>query len=169
MKYFTRNQYDNLIIVDLDFELPEWQAPAYTALNEVQLQYLEDKPEATPFAVEHCEEELNRIEAIVEETEEDVNSYRETIIKAISEVALYTAKEKVPDYKVLNAQMSLAVEDGKGIYSYEEANNVIAEYNEIGTICRNKYYEFVEEANKLTTIAEIQALHDETIKYFESL
>lgn len=169
MKYFTRNQYDELIIVDLDFELPEWQATAYTALNDIQLQYLEENPNATPFAVEHCEEEINRIEAVVEETEEDVNAYRETIKKAISEVSLYTAKEKVPDYKVLNAQMSLAVEDGKGIYSHEESNKIIAEYNEIGTICRNKYYEFVEEADKLTTIIEIQALHDETIKYFESL
>lgn len=169
MKYFTRNQYDELIIVDLDFELPEWQATAYTALNDIQLQYLEENPNATPSAVEHCEEEINRIETVVEETEEDVNAYRETIKKAISEVSLYTAKEKIPDYKVLNAQMSLAVEDGKGIYTHEESNKIIAEYNEIGIICRNKYYEFAAELEKLNSVSEIETLIETAEKWYNEL
>lgn len=169
MKYFTRNQYDELIIVDLDFELPEWQATAYTALNDIQLQYLEENPNATPIAVEHCEEEINRIETVVEETEEDVNTYRETIKKAISEVSLYTAKEKIPDYKVLNAQMSLAVEDGKGIYTHEESNKIIAEYIAIGSKCRNKYYEFKDQVDVCADKDSINVLNDEVIKWYDSL
>lgn len=166
MKYFTHDQYDDLIIVDLDFELPDWQAPYYEALTEEQLEYLENNQQATPTDVKYHD---STPEATPEYSQEDIDAFRENVKLTLSEISLSAAKAKVPDYKVLNAQMSLLVADGTGIYSHSDAEVVIANYNEIGTICRNKYYEFVDKLAALNTMEEIQALNDEAVEYFNSL
>lgn len=157
MKYFTKNQYNEDVIVDLDFELPDWQKDSYTALNEAQLAYVESNPEASATTVKYCEDKPT--EVIDTTTEEfNVEQYKSFVRENISQLSLMISREKVSDYQFLNAQASLLLEDGKGIYSHEEANKIILEYNEIGTTCRNMYYGFVADLEKLEDQESIDAL-----------
>lgn len=171
MKYFTKNQYNDIVIVDIEFKLSDSALQHYTALSEQQLQYLEEHPDAAPYDVKNCILESNNaiMTSNYETVNDDLSGLKIDAKRNISEIALSTAKLIIPDYKVLNAQMSLAVEDGKGIYTHEEANEIVIEYNEIGEKCRNKYYEFADAIDKLESRDEINSLIEVTEQWFNEL
>lgn len=174
MKYFTKNQYNELVIVDLKFKLSESSLQCYTALVDDQLQYLEEHPDATAEEIQNCGITNDNIAVV--ETEEinpldkmTLDEYKSYILSNISALSLMKSREKVSDYQFLNAQSSLLVEDGQGIYSHEDSNKIIAEYIAIGSKCRNKYYEFKDQVDACTDKDSINILNDEVIKWYDSL
>ena len=72
MKYFTNNQYGNVIIVELD-RLPNTIVPNYTALSEEQLAFMDEHPEATPMEVMQCK---SNTAPVVEEPELTLDEYK---------------------------------------------------------------------------------------------
>lgn len=165
MKYFTNNQYGNVIIVELD-RLPNTIVPNCTALSEEQLAFMDEHPEATPMEVMQCK---SNTAPVIEEPELTLDEYKENAKTGISDLSLETSRKKVSDYQFLNAQSSLMVADGSGIYTHTQASEYIQLYNTVGKQCRAYYYSFVEKLDKCTTIESAEALVDETTKWYESL
>lgn len=165
MKYFTNNQYGNVIIVELD-RLPKTIVPNYTELSEEQLAFMSEHPEATPLEIMQCN---SNAAPVIEEPELTLDEYKENAKTGISYLSLETSRKKVSDYQFLNAQSSLMTADGAGIYTHAQANEYIQLYNTVGKQCREYYYSFVEKLNKCTTIESAEALVNETSKWYESL
>lgn len=165
MKYFTNNQYGNVIIVELD-RLPNTIVPNYTELSEEQMAFMSENPEATPLEIMQCK---SNAAPVIEEPELTLDEYKANAKAGISDLSLETSRKKVSDYQFLNAQSSLLVEDGEGIYSHAQANEYIQLYNTVGKQCREYYYSFVEKLDKCTTIESAEALVDETTKWYDNL
>lgn len=155
--YFTYNQHKKLVIVHLPFQPKD--SKRYTELTEEQLAFREAHPEATPDEIKQCE--LN--------AEHDLSKYKEAAKNRVSALSLNTSKSKVSDYQFLNAQASLLVADGTGIYTHALSNEYIATYNTIGKQCRDKYYAFVEEISACETIAQVEQLETATTEWYKSL
>ena len=156
--YFAYNQYKRLVIVHPHL-LPKNRESMYTELTEEQSAFREAHPEATAEEVMQCE--LN--------AEHDVLKYKQAAMSRISALSLSTSKSKVSDYRFLNAQASLLVEDGTGIYTHAQANEYIATYNTIGKQCRERYYAFVESLTACETIEQVEAKETATIEWYKSL
>ena len=164
-KYITHNQYGDLLIIELD-ETIKVDTNYFTALSEEQLKFMSENPEATPMEVMQCK--LNAA-PVIEEPELTLDEYKENAKTGISDLSLETSRKKVSDYQFLNAQSSLMVADGTGIYTHAQANEYIQLYNTVGKQCREYYYSFVEKLNNCTTIKEAEDLVDEASKWYDSL
>ena len=161
----------NLVIVSLD-AIPRGYEKAYTELTEEQLQYLEEHPAAEPEEVKNCGKGVET-DIIQDESadipEVSIENYKAAMLDNMSHTSLLFSRKKVDDYQFLNAQASLLLEDGLGIYSHEESNRIIQEYVAIGKLCRDKYYEFEKELEALEDRESIDTLINSTLKWYESL
>lgn len=165
MRYFTTNQYGELIIADIK-HLPELQKGNYTPLTDAQVGFMTNNPAATPLEIMQCALNLPpEPEPIVP----DLSSYKEIVRDGISDLSLMTSRKKVRDYQFLNAQSSLLVSDGAGIYSHAQAREYIATYNAIGKQCREYYYSFLESLTSCDTKEQVDALVSMATNYYESL
>ena len=168
--YFVISKQHRLVIVSLR-TVPRGYEDKYTELTEEQLAFREANPNATPEEVFQCrlhqepeqpqEEGLTREEVLAE--------YKERAMTDMSALSLTTSRSKVSDYRFLNAQASLLVEDGTGIYTHAQANEYINLYNTIGKQCRERYYAFVEEIGACETIEQVEAKETATIEWYKSL
>ncbi len=156
--YFAYNQYKRLVIVSLRI-VPRGYEDKYTELTEEQLSFREAHPEATAEEVMQCELDASH----------DVLKYKQAAKSRMSALSLTTSKSKVSDYQFLNAQASLLVEDGTGIYTHAQANEYINLYNTIGKQCRERYYAFVESLTACETIEQVEAKETATIEWYKSL
>lgn len=161
MKYFAKNQYGTLKIIELKQCFNSLKKTC-TPLTEEQLKFLEENPGAS--AMEVLQGSLNKVP---EPVEIPLDNYKEQVIDQISRLSLNTSREKVSDYQFLNAQASLLSD--AGIYTHEKANEIIVLYNTIGKQCRDKYYAFVEELNNCNTREKVEELVDLTINFYKSL
>lgn len=173
MKYFTKDQNKQLIIVNLK-TVPKQSAKNYIALTDEQLTFLQENPMASVLEIMQCAlnntSETNEYQIPTNPLDAfSLDEYKTYILSNISALSLMKSREKVSDYQFLNAQSSLLVEDGQGIYSHEDSNKIIAEYITIGSKCRNKYYEFKDQVDACTNKDSINVLNDEVIKWYESL
>lgn len=169
-KYFTIACNTKKLVITSLGSVPTGYEKRYTELNEEQLAYLENNPNADANTVLMCGKNL---EAAVEKTVEEpvvvLEDYKDLMLRDISQISLNTSREKVSDYQFLNAQASLLLEDGDGIYSHEESNKIIKEYNSIGKQCREKYYEFEKELELLTDKESIDELVSKTNNWYLAL
>ncbi|HCS87207.1 MAG TPA: hypothetical protein DIW30_01875 [Bacteroidales bacterium] len=165
MRYFTNNQYGDVIIVEME-RLPKTMQATYTPLSDEQESFLSANPSATPMEVMQCG--LNTA-APVAEQEMPLAEYKAIAREGMSELSLATSRKKVSDYQFLNAQSSLLVADGEGIYSHEQANEYIALYNTIGKQCRERYYTFAAMLESCETMEQATALVAETTEWYESI
>lgn len=163
MKYFTTNQYGNPIIVELN-KLPKWQNGMYTPLSDEQLTFVQDNPTATPIEIMQCG--MNTAPQIVV-TDISLDEYKEIAKSGMSDLSLSTSRRFVTEYQFLNAQSSLLVADGEGIYSHEQAKTYISNYNTVGKQCRDKYYAFLAKLNECSTMDDAKTLVDATTKWYE--
>ncbi len=167
--YFVVSKQHRLVIVSLR-TVPRGYEDKYTELTEEQSAFREANPDATPEEVFQCrlhqepeqqEESLTREEVLAE--------YKERAMTDMSALSLTTSRGKVSDYQFLNAQASLLVEDGTGIYTHAQANAYIATYNTIGKQCRERYYAFVESLTACETIEQVETKETATIEWYKSL
>ena len=165
MKYFTNNQYGDVIIVEMK-RLPKTLSATYTPLNDEQTKFLSDNPQATPMEIMQCG--LNTPAPIAEQ-EMPLAEYKAIVREGMSEMSLAASRRVVSDYQFLNAQSSLLVTDGEGIYNHEQANEYIALYNTVGKQCRERYYTFIEALEGCETMEQAKALVAETSEWYDSI
>lgn len=163
MKYFTTNQHGNPIIVELN-KLPKWQSSMYTPLSDFQLTFAQDNPTATPIEIMQCG--MNTAPQVVT-VDITLDEYKEIAKLGISDLSLSTSRKFITEYQFLNAQSSLLVADGDGIYSHEQAKSYISNYNTVGKQCRDKYYTFLAKLNECSTIDSAKTLVDATTRWYE--
>jgi hypothetical protein len=163
-KYFVLSHQKKNVIVSLP-SVPKGYESKYVELTEEQLKFQEENPTASTDEVFQCKMH----ETVSTIIEEDLEQYKKREITVMSELSLSTSRQKVSDYQFLNAQASLLVEDGVGIYTHEKANEVITAYNTIGKKCREKYYEFVENLNSCTVLEIAKELVETTKQWYASV
>lgn len=163
-KYFVTSQRKNTVIVEL-VSVPKGYEDKYIELTEEQLKFLEENPAANPDEVQQCKKYTKETTVI----EESLEQYKERQIIEISDLSLRTSKKKINDYQFLNAQASLLTDEDKSIYSHDKANEIIAEYNTVGKLCRDKYYGFVEDLNSCTTMQAAKACVENIIQWYRNI
>ena len=159
MKYIAKDQNKNEVIVELD-NIPDWCKKNYLPLNDNQLAFLQENPKASVAEIKNCKLASEYIL---------LDEYKELVKKQISALSLLKAKEKIADYQFFNAQASLLLEDGQGIYTHEKANEIIALYNTVGKQFREKYYTFLDELELCEDKAAVAVLINNTTEYYNSL
>lgn len=174
MKYFVKNQFNNIVIANLKKEPSEKIAKYYTAVTEEQELFILAHPKATVMEIFNMQ--MNDTEETVtinNETNIDsatlLSDFKNDVTNYISDLSLTTSNKYIKDYKLLNAQASLSVNDGEGIYTHEEAQKVISEYISIGKTCRDKFYEIKELIENAETIEEVKTIQNNAVEYYSNL
>lgn len=159
MKYITKDQNKNEVIVELG-NIPDWCKKNYLPLTDKQLSFLQENPNASVAEIKKCKLATEDI---------SLDEYKALVKKQISALSLLKAKEKIADYQFFNAQASLVLEAGQGIYTHEKANEIITSYNTIGKQCREKYYIFLDELELCEDKAAVLVLVNDTTEYYNTL
>lgn len=164
MKYFVTNQHRQLSIQDWEIDMTG--NPAFEPLNAEQLAYHEMYPEATPWEVKNLAPRPTPPEP---PTPPSLDEIKAEAIKEISAYSLKTIDKFVTTYQYANADSSLKVPDGEGIYSHAKASEVMAKYNRIGKLCREEYYMVKGQIEGATSAEEVEQCQQEAHDYYDSI
>lgn len=73
--------------------------------------------------------------------EPSLDEVKQNAIDYLSRLSLETSEKIVPTYKINNAITTLNIQGENTIYSTDEANRIVNDYNSIGKTCREMFYE----------------------------
>lgn len=100
-------------------------------------------------------------------TLEDV---KKLAISRLSQLSLDTSNSIIPEYRIRNAMMTIShTSIDNSIYSQDEASQIISDANNIGTLCRNKFYELKKSIESATTDDEVYEIEQEGIDEYNRL
>lgn len=119
---------------------------SFTIFTPEQEAFYLQNPNANIYEVRNCK-------LFERPTEISVETYRELKMTEMSDFSLSVCRSLVHDYQVTNALC--------GVYDEEKAAEIIEKYKNIGTKCRNLYYQFVENVEKCASNAEIDVCVEE--------
>lgn len=160
MKYYIYNNKEIKIreqAVDTDM------FTQYIEMTDSQVAFYLANPNASVDEIKKCQ--LLPIPPLP--TLEEV---KKLAISRLSQLSLDTSNSIIPEYKIRNAMMTIShTSIDNSIYSQDEASQIISDANNIGTLCRNKYYILKERIEACTTDDEVYEIEQEGIDEYNRL
>lgn len=160
MKYYIYNNKEIKIreqAVDTDL------FTQYIEMTDSQVAFYLANPNASVDEIKNCQ--LLPIPPLP--TLEEV---KKLAISRLSQLSLDTSNSIIPEYKIRNAMMTIShTSIDNSIYSQDEASQIISDANNIGTLCRNKFYELKKRIESATTDDEVYEIEQEGIDEYNRL
>ena len=129
--------------------------PQFVEMTEAQREFYIANPTASVVEVKRCELCPRPQEPTLEEV-------KVSAIKELSDLSLEVSERIVPSYKVQNAQITLLGNSDFTIYTLDDAQDIVAEANEVGTRCRALFYSSKSRVETCLSIEEVQSIVEET-------
>ena len=160
MKYYIYNNKEIKIreqAVDTDL------FTQYIEMTDSQVAFYLANPNASIDEIKNCQ--LLPIPPLP--TLEEV---KKLAIRRLSQLSLDTSNSIIPEYRIRNAMMTIShTSIDNSIYSQDEASQIISDANNIGTLCRNKFYGLKKRIESATTDDEVYEIEQEGIDEYNRL
>lgn len=163
MIYFVTNQFGNVSIQEWDVNMSSNNK--FKALTEEQLAYYEAHPNASVYEVQNLIEPTEPTPL----TPRPIEDVKADALKAVSAYSLKTIDRFCNTYQYANAQVSLSVADGEGIYSHEEAQRYLNAYRTVGKKCRQEYYSVKAAIEAATSETSIETIKTLAYEYYDNI
>lgn len=134
-------------------------------------QYVEMTKEQSDFWLEHPNASFWEVKEtrIIEPYVTPLNELKAVELENISKKSLETSNTIIPSYKIQNALLSLTNNVDNGIYTVQQAEEIVHQYNTVGKQCRDMFYNCKLRIEEAQTAEEVYTIVTEANVYYDDL